>query len=124
MPPSVSEEFPLVAKFHYLNTASTGLIPRTAVESTRELYLRHLKEIPAPDLYDGLEEELALAALHIPWLTPLINERSPATPEPPVLEKASEPRTAALTPPVRSAEPDWTGDEEADSCRLINSQPY
>jgi hypothetical protein len=72
-------------------------------------------------LYDGLEEELALAALQIPWLAPLINERSPAAPEPSVLEKAAEPRLASLTPQVRSVEPDWTDDEEADSCRLINS---
>jgi len=86
-----------------------------------ENYLEKAREGLAEPLYNGLEEELALAALHIPWLTPLINERSPATPEPPAPELGAEPRPAAPAPPIRSIEPDWLGDEESDSCRLINS---
>ena len=78
------------------------------------------KELTDP-LYNGLDEELALAALHIPWLTPLIKtlikERIPATPEPPAPEPAAKSRPTAPAPP---AEPDCAGDEESDSCRLIN----
>ena len=40
------------------------------------------REELADSLYNGLEEELALAALKSPWLTPLVNERRPAHPEP------------------------------------------
>lgn len=75
------------------------------------------KELTDP-LYNGLDEELALAALHIAWLTPLIKQRSPATPEPPAAEPAARPRPAA---PAQSAEADWSSDEESDSCRLIDS---
>lgn len=75
------------------------------------------KELTDP-LYNNLDEELALAALHVTWLTPLIRERSPATPEPPAPEPAGRPRPAA---PAQSAEADWSSDEESDSCRLINS---
>jgi len=82
------------------------------------------KELTDP-LYNGLGEELALAALDIPWLTPLVKllskERSPATPEPPTPEPAAKPRAAAPAPPAQTAEPGWIGDEESDSCRLINS---
>jgi hypothetical protein len=104
-----------------LGAATVKFVFEALQEKHGETYVEEGRVELADALYDGLEEELALAALHIPWLTPLINERSPATPEPPVLEKAAEPRPTALTPPVRSAEPDWTSDEEADSCRLINS---
>ena len=86
-----------------------------------ENYIEKAREALADPLYNGLEEELALAALHIPWLTPLINERSPATPEPPAPEPGAEPRPAAPASPIRSVEPDWLGDEESDSCRLIDS---
>jgi len=86
-----------------------------------ENYVEKSREGLADPLYNGLEEELALAALHIPWLTPLINERSPATPEPPAPEPGAEPRAAAPAPPVRSVETDWSSDEESDSCRLISS---
>ena len=78
------------------------------------------KELTDP-LYNGLDEKLALAALHIPWLKTLIKERVPATPEPPAPEPAAKPRPAAPAPAAQVAEPDWTGDEESDSCRLINS---
>jgi hypothetical protein len=86
-----------------------------------ENYLEKAREGLADQLYNGLEEELALAALHIPWLTPLINERSPATPEPPAPELGAELRPAAPASPVRSVESDWSSDEESDSCRLISS---
>jgi len=77
------------------------------------------KELTDP-LYNGLDEELALAALHIPWLKTLIKERIPATPEPPAPEAAAKPRPAATPPPVQLEEPDGAGDEDSDSCRLIN----
>jgi hypothetical protein len=86
-----------------------------------ENYLEKAREGLTDPLYNGLEEELALAALHIPWLTPLINERTPASPEPPVPEPGAEPRPVAPASPIRSVEPEWLGDEESDSCRLINS---
>ena len=82
-----------------------------------ENYIEKAREGLADPLYNGLEEELALAALQVPWLTPLINERGPATPEPP----APEPRAAAPASPVRSVETDGSSDEESDSCRLISS---
>lgn len=82
------------------------------------------KELTDP-LYNGLDEELALAALHIAWLAPLIKplikERSQAAPEPPAPEPAAKPRPAAPAPPAQSGEADWSSDEESDSCRLINS---
>jgi hypothetical protein len=76
------------------------------------------EELAAP-LYDGLEEELAIAALHIPWLTPLINERRPAIAEPPAPEPAAEsPASRRETQPPA---PDLALDEESDSCRLITA---
>ena len=78
------------------------------------------REEMADPLYNDLEEELALAALQLPWLTPLINERSPATPEPPVPEPAVESHSSAPIPMVLPAEPDLSVDEESDSCRLID----
>jgi len=79
------------------------------------------REELADPLYNGLEDELALTALQSPWLTPLINERSPAAPEPPAPEAADEPRSAAPIPEVLSAEQDLPVDEESDSCRLLSS---
>jgi hypothetical protein len=84
-------------------------------------YVEKAREELTGQLYNGLDEELALAALHIAWLTPLIKERSPATLEPPAPEPAAKPRLAAPTSPIQSAEADWSSDEESDSCRLINS---
>jgi hypothetical protein len=81
----------------------------------------HARAELADSLYNGLEEELALAALHSPWLTPLINERNPAPPEPPAPEPAVEPRQAPPIPSIPLAEHDLTLDEGSDSCRLITS---
>src|SRR5262249_30884465 len=72
-------------------------------------------------LYNGLEEELALAAVKIPWLAPLIKERTPAAPEPPappVPEVKSEPRPAAPVREILPAEVEPLTDGES-SCRLI-----
>jgi hypothetical protein len=78
------------------------------------------REELADPLYNGLEEELALAALQSPWLTPLINERTPVAPEPPAPVATSEPRPAAPVREVLSAELESLADEES-SCRLVNS---
>lgn len=85
-----------------------------------ENYVDKAREELADPLYNDLEEELALAALQVPWLTSLINERSPATPEPPAPEPAVESRSAAPNPMVLPAEPDLPLDEESDSCRLVD----
>ena len=79
------------------------------------------REELADPLYNGLEEELALTALQSPWLTPLINERSPAAPEPPAPEATAQPRSAAPIPEVLSVEQDLSVDEESDSCRLLTT---
>jgi hypothetical protein len=75
----------------------------------------------ADSLYNDLESELALAALQSPWLTPLVNERSPAPPEPPAPEPAAEGRPIGTIPETDPSEPDLSFDEESDSCRLINN---
>jgi hypothetical protein len=85
-----------------------------------ENYAEKAREELADPLYNDLEEELALAALQVPWLTPLINERSPATPEPPAAEPADESRPAVPIPEVLAAEPGLPIDEESDSCRLLD----
>ncbi len=63
-----------------------------------EKYVDKAREELADSLYNGLQEELALAALQSPWLTPLINERGPALPEPPAPEPAAEARPIATIP--------------------------
>jgi hypothetical protein len=86
-----------------------------------ENYVEKGREELADPLYNELDEELALAALHIPWLTPLINERRPPAPEPPAPEPVAE---APARVPIREsmhAEPDLPLDEESDSCRLITT---
>lgn len=88
-----------------------------------ENYVDKAREELADSLYNGLEEELALAALQLPWLTPLINERTPAAPEPPAPESAAESRPAAPAAPIPQAlspDPDPTVGEESDSCRLVD----
>jgi hypothetical protein len=80
----------------------------------------------AEPLYNGLQEELAVAALQLPWLTPLVNERTPAVPEPPPPAPAaphptSEPRATAHTPVAMHPDADLPLDEESDSCRLITT---
>jgi len=93
---------------------------RSIFESLRkkhgENYVDKAREELADSLYNGLQEELALAALLSPWLTPLINERSPALPEPPMPEPPVEGRPITDPP-----EPDLPLDEESDSCRLLNT---
>jgi hypothetical protein len=95
---------------------------RSIFESLRikheENYVDKAREELADSLYDDLEEELALAVLRSPWLTPLINERSPALPEPPAPEAAAEGRAIVTSPETDPAEP---FDEESDSCRLLNT---
>ena len=86
-----------------------------------ESYPEKAREELANPLYNDLEEELAFAALQSPWLTPLINERSPAIPEPSAPGPAQEPHASALIPEVPPAEPGLTVDEESDSCRLLDS---
>jgi hypothetical protein len=86
-----------------------------------ETYVERAREELADPLYNDLEEELAFAALQSPWLTPLINERSPAVPEPLTPGPAEEPHATALIPEVPPAEPGLTVDEESDSCRLLDS---
>ncbi len=99
---------------------------RSIFESLRrkhgENYVDKAREELADPLYNNLEEELALVALHSPWLTPLINERSPALPEPSASESAAEGRPVVATmPQTDSSEPDLPFDEESDSCRLLNT---
>lgn len=98
---------------------------RSIFESLRrkhgENYVDKAREELADSLYNDLEEELALAALESPWLTPLINERSPALPEPPAPERAAEGRPIATIPETDPPEPDLPFDEESDSCRLLNT---
>jgi hypothetical protein len=98
---------------------------RSIFESLRrkhgEDYVDKVREELADSLYDGLQEELALAALQSPWLTPLINERSPALPEPPTPEPAAEARPMPTIRETDLPEPDVHFDEESDSCRLINT---
>jgi hypothetical protein len=78
------------------------------------------KELADP-LYNGLEEELALTALQIPLLTPLINQRVPSRPEPPAPEIVGDPRPAEPVSRVLPGELDESLGEEFDSCRLISS---
>jgi len=98
---------------------------RSIFESLRrkhgENYMDKAREELADSLYNDLEEELALAALQSPWLTPLVNERSPALPEPPAPEPAAEGRPIATIPEADPSEPDLSFDEESDSCRLLNT---
>jgi hypothetical protein len=100
-------------------------VARSIFESLRkthgESYIDKAREELADSLYSGLDEELALAALQSPWLTPLVNERSPALPEPPASEPVAEGRPIAATPEIDTRQPDLSFDEESDSCRLINT---
>ena len=100
-------------------------IARSIFESLRrkhgENYMDKAREELADSLYSDLDEELALAALQSPWLTPLVNERSPALPEPPAPEPVAEGRPIATIPEIGPLEADLSSDEEPDSCRLINT---
>jgi multidrug efflux pump subunit AcrB len=98
---------------------------RSIFESLRrkhgENYMDKAREELADSLYNDLEEELALAALQSPWLTPLVNERSPALPEPPAPEPVADGRPIATIPETDPPEPDLPFGEEIESCRLINT---
>lgn len=86
-----------------------------------ENYVEKAREEMADPLYNGLEEELALAALQSAWLTPLISERTPATPEPPTHEPIVEPPSRDPIPQSLPSESDSPLNEESDSCRLITT---
>ena len=98
---------------------------RSLFESLRrkhgENYLDRAREELADSLYNGLEEELALAALESPWLTPLINERSPAVAEAPPPEPTAEERPVATIRETDPPKADLPFDEESDSCRLLTT---
>jgi hypothetical protein len=110
---------------HLIEAKVGATTARSILESLRrkhgENYEDKAREELADSLYNDLEEELALAALHSPWLTPLINERSPALPEPPAPEPAAEGRSLATIPETDPPKPDLPFDEESDSCRLLNT---
>jgi hypothetical protein len=104
---------------------------RAIFESLRkthpENYVDKAREELADTLYNDLQEELALAALQSPWLTPLLNERTPVVPEPPAPVPASasappaEPRAMTTITEAHLPESDLPYDEESDSCRLITT---
>jgi hypothetical protein len=100
-------------------------VARSIFESVRkthgENYMDKAREELADALYSDLNEELALAALQSPWLTPLVIERSPALPEPATPEPVAEGRPMATTPEIHPVEGDLSFDEETDSCRLITT---
>jgi len=89
-------------------------------KSHAENYAEKAREELADSLYDGLEEELAIAALQITWLPALINERRPAPPEPPVGEPVAGVPAPVTTREILAPEPDLPLDEES-SCRLITA---
>ena len=109
-----------------IDTKLGAITLRSVFESLRksdaETCVEKARQELADSLYNGLDEELALAALQSPWLTPLINERIPPAPEPsPAPEPAAE--THHLAPPREAlhVESDLPFDEESDSCRLITT---
>jgi hypothetical protein len=111
---------------HLLDTKIGASVARYSFESLRKKHgenaVEKAREELSDALYNGLEEELALAALQSPWLLPLVNERNPAPPEP----ASSEPAAAEVRPATPLAvslqtEADLAWDEASDSCRLISS---
>ncbi|HKV60632.1 MAG TPA: hypothetical protein VJO16_01865 [Candidatus Acidoferrum sp.] len=110
---------------HLIEAKLGATAARSIFESLRrkhgENYVDKAREELADSLYNGLEEELALAALQSPWLTPLVNEKRPAPPEPPAPEPAAEVRPTTKIPETDLRETDVSFDEESDSCRLINT---
>jgi hypothetical protein len=86
-----------------------------------ENYVEKAREELGDALYNGLDEELAMASLQVGWLTPLINERRPAVVEPPAVEPAAEPPAPTPVRHIVSAEADLPLDDECDSCRLITT---
>jgi hypothetical protein len=110
---------------HLIEAKLGATAARYLFESLRrkhgENYVDKAREELADSLYSGLEEELALAALQSPWLTPLLNERRPAAPEPPAPEPVAEGRPTATIPETDHQETALPFDEESDSCRLLNT---
>jgi len=111
---------------HLLETKIGASVARCIFESLQKKHgenaAEKAREELADSLYNGLEEELALAALQSPWLLPLVNERNPAPPEPAKPEPAAaEVRPAIPFAASLPAETDLAWDEESDSCRLITS---
>jgi len=112
-------------KSRKLIDAKTGAsIARSLFESLRKAdgdnSVEKAREELADPLYNDLDEELALAALQSPWLTPLINERKPVPPPAPAApEPVAETRPAPVFLEHRSADLDLPLDEESDSCRLL-----
>lgn len=111
---------------HLMETRVGASIARHIFDSLRkkhgEDFAEKIREELANPLYNGLEEELAVTALQRPWLTPFINERIPAKPEPPTPEVANERRSTEPMPKVLPAESDESVGEEYDSsCRLIST---
>jgi len=99
---------------------------RSLFESLRmehgDNYVEKAREELAEELYNGLEEELAIAALQSRWLTPLINERKPAVSEPPAREPVAEVRSSAPVAPAAMAlreEPDLSNIEVESEARLV-----
>lgn len=87
-------------------------------------HIEHARQELSNPLYNGLNEELAVAALQIPWLTPLINERMPPAPsaaEAPAPEPSAERRAPEPIRATAFSESELPIDEESDSCRLITT---
>lgn len=109
---------------HLVEMKIGAIAVRSVFESLQrtqaETYEEKAREELADPLYNGLEEELAIAALQLAWLTPLINERRPV-PEPPAPEPIVEAATPRAVREVLSTEADFALDEESDSCRLITT---
>jgi len=110
---------------HLIETKVGATTAHSLFESLRkthaENYVEKARQEMADPLYNGLEDELALAALQSTWLTPLINERTPAGPEAPTHDPLVEPRSTAPVPESLPSESDPPLNEESDSCRLITS---
>ena len=106
-----------------IETKLGGTALRSIFESLRKTHgdntAEKVREELTDPLYNDLGEELALAALQSVWLTPLINGRSPAPPEPP--EPAREVSLAGPVPAALTAESDVPVGEEFDSCRLLDT---
>ncbi|HTP69803.1 MAG TPA: hypothetical protein VMJ35_12930 [Dongiaceae bacterium] len=86
-----------------------------------ESHVEKAREELANPLYDCLHEELAVAALQLPWLTQLINERKPAVEDPPAPEAAAAPAPPVPVPRSFPAESELALDDDSDSCRLITT---
>jgi len=109
-----------------IETKLGAITVRSLFESLRiehgDNYVEKAREELAEELYNGLEEELAVAALQSPWLTPLINERKPAVSEPPVREPVGEVRSAApvaLAAVTLREEPDLSNIDVESEARLV-----